>query len=180
MAEAARGEASVVGLFQDAALSEIEAVLEAVPLDMIQLHGAETDEDVARVKAGFGLPVIKAFGVREAGDLYAAAGSPADLLLYDAKPPRGAAAGGGHGARFDWSVLAAASSHPFLLAGGLTPDNAAEAIEACWHLPGFRGLDVSSGVEAAPGRKDAEAITLFAARARAASEAMTEKERRHG
>ena len=169
LADAARGEASVVGLFQDAALSDIEAVLEHVTLDLIQLHGSEDEATIMRVAEGFGLPVIKAFGVGRPADLYRAAGTPAAMALYDAKPPTGAAAGGGHGARFDWSVLGAAAARPpWLLAGGLTPDNAADAVIACQGRPGFAGLDVSSGVEVRRGVKDPALITRFVARARAA------------
>ena len=164
-----RGGAALVGLFRDPALSEIEEVLEAVPLDMIQLHGAESHDDVARIGAAFGLPTIKAVGVAGCGDLYRAAGCPADLMLYDAKPPPGAAVPGGHGAAFDWSVLAAGThDRPWLLAGGLTPDNAADAVRACRSIPGFAGLDVSSGVERARGVKDPALITRFIASARAA------------
>lgn len=164
-----RGGAALVGLFRNPALSEVEEALESVPLDVIQLHGAESHEDVARIGAGFGLPVIKAFGVSGPGDLYEAAGCPADLLLYDAKPPPGARVPGGHGAPFDWGVLAGAThTRPWLLAGGLTPDNAAEAVLACWDVAGFAGLDVSSGVEASRGIKDPEAVTRFVAAARAA------------
>nr|WP_183816717.1 phosphoribosylanthranilate isomerase [Parvularcula dongshanensis] len=169
LAARARGEASVVGLFQDPALSEIEEVLEAVPLDLLQLHGRESEEDVLRIQTGFGLPVIRAFGVASEGDLYESAGSNAALALYDAKPPTGAGAAGGHGATFDWSVLRAAPGSPrWLLAGGLTPQNAADAVLACRGLPGFAGLDVSSGVESAPGVKDPSRIARFVAATRAA------------
>ena len=169
LAERAWGEAAIVGLFQDAALSEIEAVLEEVALDLIQLHGREDEAEVAGVAAAFGLPVVKAFGVADRADLYRAAGSPAALAIYDARPPGGSAAGGGHGAAFDWRVLdAVAERPPWLLAGGLNPDNAAEAVLACRDLPGFAGLDVSSGVEATRGRKDPGLVTRFVAAARAA------------
>ena len=164
-----RGGAALVGLFRDPALSEIEEALETVPLDMIQLHGRETHEDVARIGAAFALPTIKAVGVSGPGDLYRAAGCPADLMLYDAKPPPGAAVPGGHGAPFDWDVLAAGThDRPWLLAGGLTPENAAPAVQACRSILGFAGLDVSSGVERARGIKDPALITRFIASARAA------------
>jgi phosphoribosylanthranilate isomerase len=168
LAERAAGTA-LVGLFQDAALSEIEEALEAVPLDLLQLHGQEKEDEVATIGAGFGLPIVKAIGVASEGDLYRAAGMPADLALYDAKPPPGAEAGGGHGAAFDWRILSAAASRPpWLLAGGLTPDNVAEAIDACAPLPGFAGVDVSSGVEVAPGVKSPALIARFVGAARAA------------
>ena len=164
-----RGGAALVGLFRDPALSEIEEVLETVPLDMIQLHGDESHDDVARIGASFALPTIKAVGVSTPGDLYQAAGCPADMMLYDAKPPPGAAVPGGHGTAFDWNVLAAGThERPWLLAGGLTPDNAAGAVQACRAIPGFAGLDVSSGVERARGVKDPALITRFVASARAA------------
>ena len=95
-------------------------------------------------------------------------GVPADLMLYDAKPPAGARAAGGHGQPFDWSVLRGHDHRtPWLLAGGLTADNAAEAILACADIAGFRGLDVSSGVEDAPGRKSPAKIAAFLAAAKA-------------
>ena len=177
LASRPRGGAALVGLFQNPALSEVEEVLESVPLDMIQLHGAETHDDVARIGAGFGLPVIKAVGVAGPGDLYQAAGCPADMMLYDAKPPEGANAGGGHGAAFDWSVLAGVDhARPWLLAGGLTPDNVGGAIAACGVIPGFAGVDVSSGVEAERGRKDPALIARFGAAARAAFADATRKD----
>ena len=176
LAARAKGEAAVVGLFQNPALSEIEAVLDAVALDLIQLHGDEDDETVARIGAGFGLPVIKAVGVASRADLYAAAGCPAAMALYDARPPRGAGARGGHGAAFDWGVLDAAPARPpWLLAGGLTPDNAAEAVLAAQSRAGFAGLDVSSGVERSRGIKEPALIARFVAAARAAMAAGNEE-----
>ena len=183
LAAVPRGGAALVGLFQDPALSEIEEALEAAPLDMIQLHGAETDDAVATIRSAFGLPVIKAVGVSGPGDLYRAAGCPADMMLYDAKPPedgRGHGAGGGHGLAFDWDVLAAgAHARPWLLAGGLTDANVADAVRAGGAFPGFAGVDVSSGVEASRGVKDARRIKRFIGAARAAMAAPT-KEHVHG
>ena len=174
LAERARGEAAVVGLFQDAALSEIEAVLEHAPLDLIQLHGAEDEGTALAVADAFGLPVIRAFGVRTRADLYRAAGFPAAMAIYDARAPEGAAARGGHGAAFDWRLLdAAAERPPWLLAGGLTPETVREAVLACAGRAGFAGLDVSSGVEAARGTKDPVLVTRFVAGARAAMAAQT-------
>ena len=176
LAERARGEAAVVGLFQNAALSDIEAVLERVPLDLVQLHGAEDEAAASRVASAFGLPVVRAFGVAGRADLYRAAGFPAALAIYDARPPRGAGASGGHGAAFDWRLLdAAAERPPWLLAGGLTPDNVAGAVLACRGRPGFAGVDVSSGVEAARGVKDPALVTRFVAAARAAMSAPTDE-----
>ena len=169
LARLPRGGAALVGLFKNPALSEIEEVLEAAPLDMIQLHGRETHDDVARIGAGFGLPTIKAVGVAGPGDLYEAAGCPADLMLYDAKPPPDASVPGGHGAAFDWDVLAAGThDRPWLLAGGLHPGNVAGAVAACRAIPGFAGVDVSSGVERSRGVKDAGLIERFVTAARTA------------
>ncbi len=142
----------------DAMLDEITA---QVPLDMLQLHGHETPERVAQIRTRYGLPVMKAIGVADAGDLdqidaYAAV---ADQLLIDAKPPKGADLPGGNGLAFDWRLLARRKywTKPWMLAGGLTPDNVAEAVK----LTGALQVDVSSGVETAPGVKDAGLIAAF-------------------
>jgi phosphoribosylanthranilate isomerase len=151
-----------VGLFVDPGDEGLAATLAEVPLDLIQLHGHETPERVAEVRARFGLPVIKAVGVAEAADLAAldAHARVADLLLVDAKPPRGAALPGGNGLTFDWRLIAGRRwPVPWLLAGGLNPANVAEAVR----LTGARQVDVASGVESAPGVKDAGLIAAFAA-----------------
>ncbi|MEH6644742.1 phosphoribosylanthranilate isomerase [Sulfitobacter sp.] len=135
----------------------LDALTQAVPLDMLQLHGSESPERVAHVKARYGLPVMKAIGVGERADLaqldlYAGV---ADQLLVDAKPPKGADLPGGNGLAFDWQLLAGRVwRSPWMLAGGLTPDNVAEAIRRT----GARQIDVSSGVESSPGVKDAKMI----------------------
>lgn len=155
-----------VGLFVDPDDALLRAVLDKVPLDMIQLHGAETPARVAEVKALTGLPVIKAVGLAEPADLDALwdYGLVADMLLIDAKPPKGAALPGGNGVAFDWRLLAGRQIlKPWLLAGGLTPDNVAEAIR----LTRAPGIDVSSGVESAPGIKDPDRIRRLIARATA-------------
>ncbi|MFO1165993.1 MAG: phosphoribosylanthranilate isomerase [Paracoccus sp. (in: a-proteobacteria)] len=155
-----------VGLFVDPDDALLRAVLGKVPLDMIQLHGAETPARVAEVKALTGLPVIKAVGLAEPADLDALwdYGLVADMLLIDAKPPKGAALPGGNGVAFDWRLLAGRQIlKPWLLAGGLTPDNVAEAIR----LTRAPGIDVSSGVESAPGIKDPDRIRRLIARATA-------------
>lgn len=153
-----------VGLFVDPDDDLIEAVLAEVPLDMIQLHGHESPGRVSEVRARFGLPVIKAVaiaGTLDLGALDCFAGV-ADMLLVDAKPPTGAALPGGNGLAFDWGLIAGRRwPVPWLLAGGLTPDNVAEAVR----LTGARQVDVSSGVESAPGVKDAVRIAAFAAAA---------------
>ena len=135
----------------------LDALTQAVPLDMLQLHGSESPERVAQVKARYGLPVMKAIGVAERADLaqldlYSGV---ADQLLVDAKPPKGADRPGGNGLAFDWQLLAGRVWRaPWMLAGGLTPDNVAEAIRRT----GARQVDVSSGVESSPGVKDATLI----------------------
>ena len=154
-----------VGLFVDPTDDAIAAVLAALPLDAIQLHGEEAPARCAEVKARFGLPVMKALGIAGHDDLAAlGAYAPAvDRFLLDAKAPPGAPLPGGNAAPFDWSVLAgAAIPRPWLLAGGLTPGNVAEAIR----IAGAPGVDVSSGVEAARGVKDPARIAAFVAAAR--------------
>jgi phosphoribosylanthranilate isomerase len=156
-----------VGLFVDPEDALIESVLAALPLDLIQLHGEETPARAAAIRARFGRPVMKALGVAEPADLarltdYAPA---VDRFLLDAKPPPGASLPGGNAARFDWSLLAGqAIPRPWLLAGGLTPENLAEAVRQT----GAPGVDVSSGVEKARGVKDPDKVAAFVAAARAA------------
>ncbi|MFD1341360.1 phosphoribosylanthranilate isomerase [Litorisediminicola beolgyonensis] len=149
-----------VGLFVSPEDALLEAVLAEVPLDMIQLHGEETPERVAAVRARFKLPVMKAVGVAEPSDLAAidAYGRVADQILVDAKPPKGADLPGGNGLAFDWQLIAGRRwPVPWMLAGGLTPDTVGEAIRRT----GARQVDVSSGVESAPGVKDAAKIRAF-------------------
>jgi phosphoribosylanthranilate isomerase len=156
-----------VGLFVDPTDAEIAAVLAALPLDLIQLHGEETPARCAEIRARFGREVMKALGIAAREDLAAlAAYAPAvDRFLLDAKAPPGAPIPGGNAAPFDWSVLAgAAIPRPWLLAGGLTPENVAEAVR----VAGAPGVDVSSGVERARGVKDPARIAAFVAAARAA------------
>jgi len=159
------GEAERVGLFVDPTDAEIEAVLAALPLDVIQLHGAETPERCAAVRARFGLPVMKALGVASPSDLDALTDyAPAvDRFLLDAKPPAGAELPGGNAAAFDWGLVAGrAVPRPWLLAGGLTPDNVARALAES----GAPGVDVSSGVEKARGVKDPALVKAFVAAAK--------------
>lgn len=142
----------------------LDALTAAVPLDMLQLHGSESPERVLEVKARYGLPVMKAVGVAGPGDLDAldAYARVADQLLVDAKPPKGGALPGGNGLAFDWRLIAGRRwPVPWMLAGGLTPDNVAEAMR----MTGARQVDVSSGVESAPGVKDGDLITAFCAAA---------------
>lgn len=153
-----------VGLFVDPDDELLSGTLADVPLDMIQLHGAETPARVAEVKALTGLPVIKALGVAGAGDLAALTtyGTVADMLLVDAKPTPDADLPGGNGLSFDWRLLVGRRwLRPWMLAGGLTPQNVAEAIR----LTKAPAVDVSSGVEVAPGEKDQGLIRQFVAAA---------------
>ena len=143
----------------------LDALTEQVPLDMLQLHGRESPARVAEVKSRYGLPVMKAVGVGEAADLPALDDyqAVADQILVDAKPPKGADLPGGNGLAFDWRLIAGRRWNvPWMLAGGLTPDTVAEAIR----MTGARQVDVSSGVEGAPGIKDAALIEAFCASAR--------------
>ncbi len=149
-----------VGLVVDASDEMLAALLAEVPLDMLQLHGSESPARVAAVRARFGRPVIKAIGVATADDLAAldAHAGVADQILVDAKPPRGAALPGGNGLAFDWRLIADRRwSGPWLLAGGLRPENVAEAIR----LTGATQVDVASGVESAPGVKDPARMAAF-------------------
>ena len=145
----------------------LDALTEKVPVDMIQLHGRESPERVADVRARYGLPVMKAIGISEPDDLAAidAYAAVADQLLIDAKPPKTAVLPGGNGLAFDWRLLQGRRwSIPWMLAGGLTPENISEAVR----LTGATQVDVSSGVESAPGQKDLAAITRFVSEAKAA------------
>jgi phosphoribosylanthranilate isomerase len=138
----------------------LDNITGSVPIDMLQLHGSESPARVAEVRARYGLPVMKAVGVADEGDLaaltdYALA---ADQILIDAKPPKGADLPGGNGLAFDWRLLVGRKwLRPWMLAGGLTDENVAAAIR----LTGARQVDVSSGVESAPGVKDAAMISRF-------------------
>lgn len=156
-----------VGLFVDADDSLVDTAVSAGALGALQLQGSETPERVAALKARTGLPVWKAVGVKAAADVAEAARrfSGADLLLLDAKPPEGATLPGGNGLRFDWRILAdARPSMPWGLAGGLTAETVGEAIRRT----GAPLVDVSSGVESAPGIKDVAKIAAFVEAARRA------------
>jgi phosphoribosylanthranilate isomerase len=156
-----------VALVVDADDAALDAIVEGVPLDMLQLHGHETPERVAAVRARYGLPVMKAVGVADEGDLAGLMemSLAADQLLIDAKPARGAVLPGGNGLAFDWRLLVGRKwLRPWMLAGGLTPENVAEAVR----LTGAAQVDVSSGVESAPGIKDHGRIAAFVQAAGAA------------
>lgn len=159
--------AKTVVLTVDADDDLLDHLVAAIAPDAIQLHGRESPERVADVRRRFGRSVIKALGIGSAEDM---AGAPAyagtaDLLLYDAKPPKDASRPGGLGVTFDWSLLGGAPT-PFLLSGGLNPTNVEDAVRQVRPY----GVDVSSGVESAPGRKDEARIRAFVAAARAANE----------
>ena len=153
-----------VALTVDADDAALDRIVEAVPLDILQLQGRESPDRVAEVRARYGLPVMKAIGLADEGDLSAifAFSSVADQLLIDAKPPGGADLPGGNGLAFDWRLLAGRRwLRPWMLAGGLTAENVAEAVR----LTGARQVDVSSGVESGPGVKDPGKIAAFVAAA---------------
>jgi phosphoribosylanthranilate isomerase len=162
----AAGRALKVALSVNADDDWLAAGIAALQPDLLQLHGKETPERVAAVKARFGLPVMKAIAVETADDLacvssYAAV---ADRLIFDARAPRDATRPGGLGKAFDWRLLKNLDPRvPFMLSGGLNRDNVAEAID----ITRARGVDVSSGVERAPGEKDPALIRDFIQAARA-------------
>ena len=149
-----------VALTVDADDAFIDEISAEVPLDMFQLHGHESPERVAEVRERTGLPVMKAIGIADEADLAQidAYVSVADQLLIDAKPPKNAVLPGGNGLSFDWRLIANRRwACPWMLAGGLTAENVAEAVA----LTGAKQVDVSSGVESAPGVKDVEMIRAF-------------------
>jgi phosphoribosylanthranilate isomerase len=151
---------TAVVLTVDADDATLAAILARVPAGLVQLHGRETPERVAAVRSRFGLPVMKAVGIAGPDDLPAIAAyeAVADRILVDAKPPEGAALPGGNGLAFDWRLLAGRRwARPWMLAGGLTPETVAEAVR----LTGAPAVDVSSGVESAPGIKNAGRIAAF-------------------
>lgn len=167
----AKGRAEAVVLMVDPP-AEALLLTRRFPIETVQFHGEESPDELRRCKDAFGVKVWKALGVAAAGDLARAAAfrEAADRLVIDAKPPKDADRPGGHGAAFDWSILSGfAPGLPWLLAGGLGPDNVAAAIAAT----GAPGVDVSSGVESAPGVKDPVMIRDFCQAARAAFAART-------
>ena len=158
------------GLFVDASDAILAAALERAPLDLLQLHGKETPRRVAEIKARFGKPVMKAIPIAGPGDPEAALAylEVVDWLLFDAKPPRADAGAlpGGNGLAFDWQLLGGKRwSKPWMLSGGLTARNVAEAVG----ITHARAVDVSSGVEIHPGVKDLGKIAEFLAAVRGLS-----------
>jgi phosphoribosylanthranilate isomerase len=149
-----------VGLFVNPGFAEIEAVLREIPLDILQIHGNPVL--VAASRERFGRPVWRQLGVTTADD-FPAADEQADGYIVEAKPPPGATRPGGNAVQADWPLLAKFRPvKPWLLAGGLRPDNVAEALR----ISGAPGVDVSSGVETSPGEKSPELIRRFIAAAR--------------
>ncbi len=178
VADAARLAAMVpkgmqrVGVFVDAPENVIEETLDDVGLDILQLHGSESPEAVAAIRARFGLPVIRAVKLATPDDLAVAKAQEAvaDMLLFDAKPPpeMTGALPGGNAISFDWRMLAGyRGAKPWMLSGGLTAANLAQAVA----ITGAEMVDVSSGVESRPGVKEPALIAAFAAAARAAGPA---------
>ena len=138
----------------------LDSINDRVAIDMWQLHGSESPERVAEVKARYGLPVMKAVGIADASDVdqIDVYSRVSDQLLIDAKAPKGAALPGGNGLSFDWKLVNRKYwSLPWMLAGGLTPENVGRA----QNLTGARQVDVSSGVESAPGVKDPALMEAF-------------------
>lgn len=161
-----------VALTVDADDAMLDALVGTVPVDMLQLHGTESPERVRALKARHGLPVMKAVGISTAADLgrIDIFARVADQILVDARPPRGAGRPGGNARAFDWTLIAGRRwPVPWMLAGGLDPGNVAAAIRAT----GARQVDVSSGVERAPGVKDAGLIRAFIDAAEAACTSAT-------
>ena len=167
--QAAKGRARAVAVTVDADDAMLDRIVAAMAPDMLQLHGRETPARVAAVKARYRLPVMKAFPISEAADLDRI--TPfigiADRFLFDAKPPKDAVLPGGNGVSFDWRLLATLDrSVDYMLSGGLDAANVGDALR----LANPPGLDVSSGVESAPGVKDVDLIADFLNAARAAHE----------
>ena len=166
-ARAMPGHVVKTGLFVDDDDARIAAILAVVPLDLLQLHGSETPERVAAIKAKFGLPVMKVIKVRAAADIARAAAfeTVADRLLFDALPPSDMknAMPGGNAVSFDWTLLQGFRSRlPWMLSGGLNPANLAEAVKQT----AAPAVDVSSGVEDHPGEKNINKIKDFLSIAR--------------
>lgn len=168
LAARARGRAKIVTLVVDADDALLSAIATTVGPDLIQAHGSETPDRIREIARLTGRPVIKAIRVKDDADIAAAAdfSTVASLILYDAKAPEtlGNALPGGNGHAFDWGLLEGGKRPAFMLAGGLTPENVADAIR----VTGAPVVDVSSGVESAPGVKDIGLIRKFIEAAKAA------------
>lgn len=168
LADRVRGRAKIVAVTVDADTDELDEIVDLLKPDILQLHGNESPERLLTLKALYGLPIMKAFSIREPDDLKRI--EPyigiADRFLFDAKPPNGSELPGGNGVPFDWRVLRTLDgSVDYMLSGGLNKDNIAAALRET----GARGIDVSSGVERAPGVKDLAMIDEFFAAVRRVS-----------
>ena len=155
----------MVGLFADADDATLDKTLASAPFDFIQLHGSETPARVRSIKSRFHIPLIKAIPIATESDLIGIDDyySVVDWILFDAKPPKNAVMTGGHGVSFDWTLLKNKTfDKPWMLSGGLTPENVAEALS----ILKPDAVDVSSGVERERGIKDADKITEFMAAVR--------------
>ncbi|WP_315778429.1 MULTISPECIES: phosphoribosylanthranilate isomerase [unclassified Bradyrhizobium] len=164
-----RGRALKVALTVDADDTTVENIVETLHPDLLQLHGRESVARIRDLKQRFGLPVMKAIPVATAADLVPLAGyaDVCDRILFDARAPKDATRPGGLGATFDWRLLQGLKlDRPFMVSGGLSVDNVAEAVR----ITCAGGVDVSSGVERAPGVKDCDMIRDFIRAARAAEE----------
>jgi phosphoribosylanthranilate isomerase len=165
--QAATGRAKAVAVTVDAADEQLDQIVSAMGPGMLQLHGKETPQRVKQVKARYGLPVIKALSVSSADDLAAIKTyrGIADRILLDAKAPKGSELPGGNGVTFDWTLLNGLDADvDYMLSGGLNAENVGEALE----IANPPGLDISSGVESAPGVKDVGLIRNFFAAVKAA------------
>ena len=172
LGQQAKGRAVKVALTVDADDATLADIVETLRPDILQLHGRETMARLRDIKQAFGLPVIKAMAVETPSDLLPLAGyaAVADRILFDARAPKGATRPGGLGAAFDWHVLENLDlAVPFMVSGGLTRENVAAAVD----LTRAGGVDVSSGVERAPGVKDPEMIEAFIRTARAIGQGAT-------
>ncbi|MBN9453065.1 MAG: phosphoribosylanthranilate isomerase [Bosea sp.] len=173
LAAIARGKTEIVALVVDWSAQRAAELAAELKPDWFQFHGRETPEQTTALRRAVGRPVMKALGIATGEDLEAVAGyrNAADLILLDAKPPKDATFPGGHGKTFDWGLLASLDpSQRFMLSGGLDPANVAQAIG----ITKPAGVDVSSGVESAPGVKDPDRIAKFIASARKAAAALQE------
>ncbi len=163
--------AAKVALTVDADDATLENIVEALQPDMLQLHGRESVSRLRDIRQKFSLPVMKAVAVESSADLASLPGyaAVADRILFDARAPQEATRPGGLGAVFDWKILENVDLKiPFMVSGGLNAGNVAEAVR----VTGASGVDVSSGVERAPGQKDAAMIRAFIKAARATEELM--------
>jgi len=168
LGERVRGRAQKVALTVDTDDAFLQSIVEALGPDIVQLHGSESVAQIAAIRRKFGLPVMKAVPIAVKDDLerIATYAAVADRLLFDARAPREATRPGGLGNTFDWHLLKDVQSRvPFMLSGGLDAGNVGEAL----HITRASGIDVSSGVERAPGVKDIDKIKAFVRAARSAA-----------